>query len=115
MEVWKALENKPEFLHNALNPLVLKHRQLPKTIIETAQDGRTATIGQLPNKTFGIKVTKPKKKPKVIKTPQDAEATIASIKLPTINLCKIHGVPLDSQGKCLQKGCKYAWALVRFG
>lgn len=23
-------------------------------------------------------------------------------------LCKIHGVPLTAQGKCLQKGCKYA-------
>lgn len=23
-------------------------------------------------------------------------------------LCKIHGTPLDSRGKCLQKGCKYA-------
>ena len=21
-------------------------------------------------------------------------------------LCKIHGIPLDSRGKCLQKGCK---------
>lgn len=23
-------------------------------------------------------------------------------------LCKVHGIPLDSRGKCLQKGCKYA-------
>lgn len=23
-------------------------------------------------------------------------------------ICKIHGTPLDSRGKCLQKGCKYA-------
>lgn len=22
--------------------------------------------------------------------------------------CKIHGAPLDSRGRCLQKGCKYA-------
>lgn len=22
--------------------------------------------------------------------------------------CKIHGIPLTTQGKCLQKGCKYA-------
>lgn len=25
-----------------------------------------------------------------------------------IQLCKIHGTPLTPQGKCLQKGCKYA-------
>lgn len=23
-------------------------------------------------------------------------------------LCKIHGLPLDDRGRCLQKGCKYA-------
>lgn len=23
-------------------------------------------------------------------------------------VCKIHGLPLDSRGRCLQKGCKYA-------
>jgi hypothetical protein len=24
------------------------------------------------------------------------------------SLCKIHALPLDSRGRCLQKGCKYA-------
>ncbi len=24
------------------------------------------------------------------------------------NLCKVHGIPLTLQGRCLQKGCKYA-------
>lgn len=23
-------------------------------------------------------------------------------------VCKVHGLPLDDRGKCLQKGCKYA-------
>lgn len=23
-------------------------------------------------------------------------------------LCKIHGLPLDDRGRCMQKGCKYA-------
>ena len=23
-------------------------------------------------------------------------------------LCKIHGIPMTTQGKCLQKGCKYS-------
>ena len=22
--------------------------------------------------------------------------------------CKVHGLPLDSRGRCLQKGCKYS-------
>lgn len=26
----------------------------------------------------------------------------------SVNVCKVHGTPLTSQGKCLQKGCKYA-------
>lgn len=23
-------------------------------------------------------------------------------------MCKVHGLPLDSRGRCLQKGCKYS-------
>lgn len=26
----------------------------------------------------------------------------------TKGLCKVHGLPLDARGRCLQKGCKYA-------
>lgn len=25
-----------------------------------------------------------------------------------VELCKIHGLPLDDRGRCLQKGCKYS-------
>jgi hypothetical protein len=25
-----------------------------------------------------------------------------------VNLCKVHGVPLTVNGKCLMKGCKYS-------
>lgn len=28
--------------------------------------------------------------------------------LPPAKLCKIHGIPLDDRGRCMQKGCKYA-------
>lgn len=51
----------------------------------------------------------------VIKTSQQAkeaalkkvgEATDTVKKQP--GLCPIHGSPLDSRGKCLQKGCKYS-------
>jgi len=25
-----------------------------------------------------------------------------------VKLCKVHGLPLDGRGRCLQKGCKYS-------
>lgn len=34
-------------------------------------------------------------------------SSISDGRLPN-GLCKDHGTPLDSRGKCLQKGCKYA-------
>lgn len=34
--------------------------------------------------------------------------SVFSTKKISNGLCKVHGVPLDSRGKCLQKGCKYA-------
>ncbi len=49
-----------------------------------------------------------KKKVPAPKLP-DIPGIITADKLPSnIKLCKIHDIPLDSRGKCLQKGCKYA-------
>lgn len=55
-----------------------------------------------------IDVTGPSKPVGIIKTPEDAVATIKSIFPEAKALCKIHGTPLDDRGKCMQKGCKYA-------
>lgn len=36
------------------------------------------------------------------------EVSTAPSQKPIGKLCKIHGLPLDSRDRCLQKGCKYA-------
>lgn len=61
---------------------------------------KTPTEGE--NKNTGVGVAK------VIKTPKDAETVLDQFKTFSKGVCKIHGIPLDSRGKCLQKGCKFA-------
>lgn len=47
-------------------------------------------------------------KAKVIKLTKDVEKfTKGAIKGASVSLCKVHEIPLDDRGKCLQKGCKY--------
>ena len=82
----------PEFIHNALN---------------------------LPNKTKVLIQNKPIKIPEV-STSESRSAVMrpSAGTLPSADtrpstrgakgLCKIHGNPLDSRGRCLTKGCKYA-------
>lgn len=56
----------------------------PKTIISKNRKGQIVSrIGEQPDGTIGIQ--------------RDLRG-----------ICKFHAVPLDSRGKCLQKGCKYA-------
>lgn len=100
LKKWKAIEKKAEFIHNALD-IADKYKALEPEEKIAVKEHIKVLIPPKPKK-------EKKVKPKVIKTPQEAEVATASIKLPTINLCKIHGVPLDNRGKCLQKGCKYA-------
>jgi len=57
----------------------------------------TVTIKKTPGYTF--------KRPEV---PKIAGVFPASALRDLTKLCKEHGTPLDSRGKCLQKGCKYA-------
>lgn len=62
---------------------------------------------------IGLKPPPVAKKPKVpaiIKSPQDAVVAVKQIfsEAKEVRLCSIHGIPLDSWGKCLQKNCKYA-------
>lgn len=43
--------------------------------------------------------------------PQDVKPAMEIVKglFPQAKeICKIHGTPMTTQGKCLQKGCKYA-------
>lgn len=46
-------------------------------------------------------------KPVYTKAPREIAASLRSAS-PAVNLCKIHGIPLTTMGKCLMKGCKYA-------
>lgn len=78
-----------EFIHNALNGVVFADKE------------------------YTVTETKPTKTPKDAEKAQELMNTAINLKIgsmkprPTV-VCKIHGTPLDSRGKCLQKGCKYA-------
>lgn len=90
---WKGLEKKSEFIHNALaNMMVVSSSDVPMTSDNPSQ---LKTINS----------------PKKVPTPKlpDIPGIITADKLPSnVKLCKIHDTPLDSRGRCLQKGCKYA-------
>ena len=89
-----------EFIHNALN----RRGQLYEV------GGKLMT--DKPIKTpKGHSVSEAMKNPDKIniKSPKDAMKQIEKINPKfEYKLCKIHGTPLDSRGKCLQKNCKYA-------
>ena len=49
------------------------------------------------------KILKPEIKPETkLETFNKLKETIG------VKLCKVHGLPLDGRGRCLQKGCKYS-------
>ncbi len=66
LELWEAVENKAEFLHNAL------------------------------------------KAEPIVRVMAGEKVRVFAKVNPKYPVCKVHGTPLDSRGKCLQKGCKYA-------
>lgn len=69
---WKAVPNKSEFIHNALNPI------------------------------FGQPIiTKRSTANKIMKSVEGSSRFEQS-------LCRVHRLPLDARGRCLQKGCKYS-------
>lgn len=49
-------------------------------------------------------------RPKTINAPKEVVdiARGLNLKKDRNGLCKIHGIPLDGRGRCLQKGCKYS-------
>lgn len=117
MDLWLACPNKAELIHVALNNI---------------RDFNIPANSEPPVIIHKVEAKSEKWEPRapaVIKTPKDAEKAVgkkinanweghkqlrdASLgRLPklesNVKLCKIHGTPLDSRGKCLQKGCKYA-------
>lgn len=106
LKKWKAVEKKSEFIHKALFAM---------------NDSKILRTPKL-HKQFDI-ATKPipdilandgKLRPAIN---EEALVPPGSITLePLVKVserfsgptCKIHGLPLDERGRCLQKGCKYA-------
>lgn len=125
LDKWKALEKKSEFIHTALNKEMggfmldgQRVNELPSYVantVKTPKPGfKKATSDDLNQKAlgdtfYGVDIYDTSK---VLKTPKDAEKAVGNLTISAgfepVKLCKIHGTPLDSRGKCLQKGCKYS-------
>lgn len=80
MDKWKALENKAAFISEHLNGV---------------GDSSFSAGGQTITTDEG--------------TASERTRTVVVPKKVGVNLCKIHLTPLTAFGKCLMKGCKYAW------
>lgn len=88
---WEAIENKSEFIHNALQPF---------GTLKTAGAPVELKVTGLPDLL---------KKPKGdYKLPEGLVTEVPKTSRFDGPLCKIHNLPLDARGKCLQKGCKYS-------
>jgi len=86
LDRWKSIKRKSEFIHQALNEGVSQ-----------------AGVSPISDKQPTV-VSRPEIKPTI---PVIAGLTTAN-KLKSNGACKIHGLPLTVNGRCLQKGCKYA-------
>lgn len=84
MAAWSSVEKKAEFIHGALHgALQVKKTQTPTEVVTAGVvTPRLDTFYKL-KESIGIA----------------ADA---------VKLCKIHGIPLDDRGRCMQKGCRYA-------
>ncbi len=98
-----------------VNDLLAKHYSI------TIQEPRIVEAGDVKE----FKLTDPKSFLKPVKKKLDLNRMVDEVNSHTISkyavvknipkssrfdgpLCKIHSLPLDGRGKCLQKGCKYA-------
>ena len=87
MDAWKALDNKSQFIHDAL---------------QANQEPRNLHMDTV------IRPDLRPEQPPVINTPEQAHETVVNLR-PKVNArtCPIHGTYFDYRGKCLQKDCKY--------
>lgn len=98
LEAWEKVHNKAEFLHNALNVRDAYVALTPKE--------KSAVKKHISNPVDFVDILDPQKRgidPKEVILPTPSFERLAN------GLCKIHGTPLDDRGRCMQKGCKYAW------
>lgn len=98
LDKWESIKDKPLFLHNALNvreayiKLPAKQRKQVKEHIK-----------KIPSAVEPIIINKPEDVDPILVPP-----IAKNIDRHSNGLCKIHGIPLDNRGRCLQLGCKYA-------
>lgn len=82
---WKALKNKSEFLHDALNKVVPETKRIAEPILDVA------------------KLLQPVE---IIKTPADAKKAVQP--KDDMKFCPNgHPIP-EGRTKCMGKGCKYS-------
>lgn len=55
---WDSIKDKPEFIHNALNPV---YKATKDYVEETLPNGTKIRVGKLPDGGYGITKTKPRK------------------------------------------------------
>jgi len=74
--------------------------------------GIVGTVVQAPKINYSVNVPSNIQTPVGVVTPK-AEIfhklkESIGIAADAVKLCKIHGIPLDDRGRCMQKGCRYA-------
>lgn len=96
--LWRLIVNKSQWMHEQLNRLAPDPGMQRNARMATPAE-RVAGLGEsveLPS----TPITRPP-------IPDIPGLTTAN-KIKSNGTCKVHGLPLDSRGRCMQKGCKYA-------
>lgn len=107
IDEWKSIGAKTTFVHNALKAVKEGGLEALSLIV----DDRTSVVqlgSELKHATQ--EEFRDSLKPKTIIAPKEVVeiARGLNLKKDRNGLCKIHGIPLDGRGRCLQKGCKYS-------
>lgn len=89
-EVWEKFENE-DSKSQLVNELLAKHYGTLETTPPKALLTDEATLTGFRNVPDGTRIK-----------------DLASVKRFEQGVCKIHGLPLDGRGRCMQKGCKYS-------
>jgi hypothetical protein len=84
---WQSLEKKSEFMHKALQAVDI-----------VSSPGKARLYAEIATR---------RENELIANTEISPPAPVSTVRLKN-GICKIHGTPLDSMGRCLQKGCKYA-------
>lgn len=108
-DVWNKFQDEVG-KSNLVNQLLAKHYGINPNEITVDDRPLELNILSIPKKDVNKSV---RIVPDIIKTKEDALVSAIKVNNETkgmklSDLCKVHGTPLDTRGRCLQKGCKYA-------